>query len=100
MSCIAVNLLAVAILLTIEVLSVQLDIGFLVILSVIAIFSISQFHYFNIVFELENVNKWTNSQIMISYAAKLRKILLNFDDGYYNTLFLGYIEIHQQKCDN
>lgn len=100
MSCIAVNLLAVAILLAIKVLSVQLDIGFLIILSIIAIFSLSQLHYFNIVFELENVNKWTNSQIMISYAAKLRKILLNYDDNYYNTLFLGYVEIHQQKCDN
>lgn len=38
--------------------------------------------------------------MMISYASKLRKVLLNFTDFYYNTLFLGYFEIHQQKCDN
>ena len=37
---------------------------------------------------------------MIAYAAKLRKILLNYDDYYFNIIFLGYVEIHQQKCDN
>lgn len=37
---------------------------------------------------------------MISYASKLRKVLKNYENYYYNTLFLGYIEIHQQKCDN
>lgn len=72
----------------------------LIFLSVIAVFAISQVQFFNLVFELENVNKWSTSQIMISYAAKLRKLLLNFDDYYFNTLFLGYVEIHQQKCDN
>ena len=37
---------------------------------------------------------------MISYAAKLRKILIYYDDYYFNVIFLGYVEIHQQKCDN
>lgn len=96
----SINILCIAMLACIKLLNISLGIELLVILSIILCFSIWQLHYFNITFELENVNKWSNSQIMMSYASKLRKVLINFHEYYHNTLFLGYIEIHQQKCDN
>jgi hypothetical protein len=96
----SINAVAIVMLACIKLLQVRLGIELLIVLGLMMAFSIWQFHNFNIVFELENVNKWTNSQIMISYAAKLRKLLFNYHDYYYNTMFLGYYEIHQQKCDN
>lgn len=72
----------------------------MVVLSFFVMFSMYYVELFDISFQLENVNKWASSQVMIRYAAKLRKILINYDEYYINTLFLGYVEIHQQKCDN
>lgn len=50
MSCIAINLLAIIVLIAIKVLLIQFDIGFFIILAIIATVSLSQLHYFNIVF--------------------------------------------------
>lgn len=74
-----------------KLLKLKTDIAFFLILAVLFVIAAWQLHFFNINFELENVNKWNNSQIMMSYASKLRKVLLKFNSSYYyNTLFLGY----------
>lgn len=51
-SIMSVNLLAIIMLACMELLKIKLDIGLLVILSIISILSVSQLQFFNIAFEL------------------------------------------------
>ena len=99
--CIVVNSLAIVLLDLMLLFHFSISIAFWIILSVFLTIAIMNVQLFNLAYELENVNKWNTSQIMISYSAKLRQVLNNVDnDYYYHTLMLGYIEIHFQKCDN
>lgn len=48
----AINILSIIILLCLVILKLKLDIGLLIILSIMSVIAISKIDYFNIVFEL------------------------------------------------
>lgn len=52
LSLLAINILATIVLMCINLLKLKLDLGLLIIISIISIISIAKVDYFNIVFEL------------------------------------------------
>ena len=75
-----------------------------IILIFLTLLIVRNLQIFKMTYLLENINKWNNSLSVINYTSEARNLLyerynnqvVNF---YEDILAYGYIEIHQQKCE-
>jgi ABC-type multidrug transport system fused ATPase/permease subunit len=69
-------------------------------LATFLIAGLMQVKTYSLKFELENINKWTTSEVMIRYANTLRYYLSRRSEYIFKVYIHGYMEMHRQKCDN
>ena len=69
-------------------------------LSAFLIAGLMQVKTYSLKFQLENINKWTTSEVMIRYTNTLRYYLSRKDEYIFKIYLHGYMEMHRQKCDN
>lgn len=95
-----INVIPIVMINAMYFLKIDLNISFLLILWPISIIAIQKLNLHTLQFEIENVNKWNTPTIMIRYAQTLRRLLKRTDDYYFLSSLHGYMDVHQQKCDN
>lgn len=54
---------------------------------------------YSLEFQIQNINKWPTSDIIIQYTAGLRTFLNRRSEYLFNVNIQGYMELHRHKCD-
>jgi hypothetical protein len=54
---------------------------------------------YSLEFEVQNINKWPTSEIMVRYTDNLRLFLGRRDEYIFHACIAGYMEMHRLKCD-
>lgn len=69
------------------------------ILGIFLVGGILQLRLYSLEFQIQNINKWPTSEIIIRYAADLRFYLRARDQYLFNIALKGYMEWHRHKCE-
>jgi hypothetical protein len=54
---------------------------------------------YSLEFEVQNINKWPTSELMVRYTDNLRLFLNRREEYGFHAAIAGYMEMHRHKCD-